>query len=148
MYPLPTNPNTPMYLVEPRSYIDSMITTRDKFRSLKTNWQNHYGHQSLTLMSSFKLFPLKSKYVNELEMLWFNDNECAIWLTPFAVRPQCDNDRRHNPLEIFAIGPARWTAPTKNKLKRAGEKKTGNEFLLVKNENIFAFGNDKKWALC
>lgn len=33
---------------------------------------------NLTLMSSFKLFPLKSKCVNELEMLWLRDRECAI----------------------------------------------------------------------
>lgn len=67
--------------------------------------------ESLTLISSFKLFPLKSKYVSELEMLWFNVNEWAIWLTPFAVRPQCDKDSRHKPFDIFAIGPAKWTAP-------------------------------------
>lgn len=46
-------------------------------------------------------------------MLWFNVNEWAIWLTPFAVRPQCDKDSRHNPFDIFAIGPAKWTAPVK-----------------------------------
>lgn len=57
------------------------------------------------------MFPLKSKYVNEVEMLWFNVNEWAIWLTPLAVRPQCDKESRHNPFDIFAIGPAKWTAP-------------------------------------
>lgn len=47
-------------------------------------------------------------------MLWFRDSEWAIWLTPFAVKPQCDNERRLRPFEIFAIGPARWTAPKTN----------------------------------
>ena len=67
-------------------------------------------------MSSFKIFPLKSKYVRELEILWFNDSACAIWLTPFAVRPHWDNDSLHKPLEILAIGPAKCIAPRWNQI--------------------------------
>ena len=65
----------------------------------------------LTVISSFKLFPLKSKYVKDVEILWFNESECDIWLTPFDVRPQCDRANLHNPFDTFAIGPAKWIAP-------------------------------------
>lgn len=57
------------------------------------------------------MLPAKSKYVNELEILWLRDKECATWLTPFAVSPQCAKDSRHNPFDIFAIGPDKCTAP-------------------------------------
>lgn len=73
----------------------------------------------LTVMSSFKLFPLISKWVNELEMLELSDNECAIWLAPFDVRPQWLMQSLQRPLEIFAIGPAKWSAPVwVDRLKR------------------------------
>lgn len=64
-------------------------------------------------MSSFKLFPLKSRCVNELEILGLSERECAIWLTPFEVSPQCPRQSLHKPLDIFAIGPAKWSAPGK-----------------------------------
>ena len=57
--------------------------------------------------------PLKSKYVSELEMLWFNDNECDIWLTPFEVKPQCASANLQRPFDTLAIGPARCMAPVK-----------------------------------
>lgn len=84
----------------------------------------------LTFMSSFKLLPLKSKWVNELEILGLSDRECAIWFTPeedqkaqlnwidglasilpFDVSPQWLRQSLHKPFEIFAIGPAKWSAP-------------------------------------
>lgn len=68
-------------------------------------------HFSLTVMSSFRMLPLKSKYVNVLDILWFSDKECDIWLTPFAVSPQWDKASLHKPFDTFAIGPARWIAP-------------------------------------
>lgn len=58
MYPLPINPNIPKHLVEQENCIDS------------ENYKKYYFHflsileisfVLLTLISSFKLFPLKSK---------------------------------------------------------------------------------------
>lgn len=65
----------------------------------------------LTLISSFRLLPLSSRWVSEVAMLRLSESEWAIWFTPFAVSPHWDNDSLHSPLEIFAIGPARCTAP-------------------------------------
>lgn len=66
---------------------------------------------ALTVMSSLRLLPLKSKCVSELEMLWFSDNECDIWFTPFDVRPQWASASLQRPFETLAMGPARWIAP-------------------------------------
>lgn len=49
-------------------------------------------------------------------MLVLSDKECAIWLTPFAVKPQWPKLSLHNPLDIFAIGPAKCTAPKWQKI--------------------------------
>lgn len=68
-------------------------------------------------MSSFRMLPLKSKYVNVLDILWFRDNECDIWLTPFAVRPQWDRANLHKPFDTFAIGPARCIAPVEREMR-------------------------------
>ena len=50
-------------------------------------------------------------------MLWLSDRECAIWLMPLDVRPQCDRHNLHKPFVIFAIGPAKCTAPVREIIK-------------------------------
>jgi hypothetical protein len=90
-------------LVEQESCINSVEMRKEVINFYSFVWLQSV----LTLISSFKLLPLKSKYVSELEQLGFNVKEWAIWLTPFAVKPQFASDNLHRPLEILAIGPAK-----------------------------------------
>lgn len=69
----------------------------------------------LTVISSLRLLPLRSRYVSELEILWLSVSECDIWLTPFEVSPQWAKASLHRPLDTLAMGPAKWMAPNPRK---------------------------------